>query len=113
MAGAMSGKALVLPTIFEGFGLVIVEAMAAGADLGERRVVGIVVGDRDLDVEFLLELLDEFRAGIVTPVVDVELARRRGGAGKGQHANGRHRRRGHPFHFHSLFLSVVVTVFFY
>ena len=51
-----------------------VETGAALADLGERGVVGIVVGDGDLDLVGLLELLDQVGAGVVAPIVDVEFA---------------------------------------
>ena len=51
-----------------------VETGTALADLGERGVVGIEVGDGDLDLVGLLELLDQVGAGVVAPIVDVELA---------------------------------------
>ena len=62
-----------------------IEAMPAGAHLGQRGVVGIVVGDRHLDLVGLFELLDQVGAGVVAPVVDVELAIGGGGASHGQH----------------------------
>ncbi len=43
--------------------------MTAGFHLRERRVVGVVVGDGNLDVVFLLEFGDQVRVGVVTPVI--------------------------------------------
>ena len=66
--------------------------MATLADLGERRVVGIVVGDGHLDLELVAELLDQVRAGVIAPVVDVQFAigmRHGGGAEKGKRKRGK------------------------
>src|SRR6185295_17998366 len=51
-----------------------VVAAGAGAHLGHHRLVGIVAVERDLHAVGLLELLDQLGAGVVAPVVDVQLA---------------------------------------
>ena len=53
--------------------------MAASLDLGQRRVVGIIAGDGNLDVVLGFELLDQFRVCVVTPVIQVQLT---GGIGR-------------------------------
>jgi hypothetical protein len=60
--------------------------VAAGLELGERGVVRVVVGDRDLDAGLGLELLDELGRGVVAPVVELELLR---GGACGEEARGR------------------------
>ena len=62
-----------------------VEAMAAGAHLGERGVVGIEVGDGHLHLVGVLELLDHLGAGVVAPVEDVEFAVGMGSARRSDH----------------------------
>ena len=69
-----------------------VEAMAAGADLGERGVVRVIVGDGDLDLVRLLELLDEFGVGVVAPVEDLQFAVGKGGCRPSRACSRRRRR---------------------
>jgi hypothetical protein len=59
--------------------------MAARLNFGERGVVGVVIGDRDLNVVGLLEFLDQLRARVLTQIVDVELTVFPGSGGKSHH----------------------------
>src|SRR5690606_10950180 len=60
------------------------EAGATRLDLGERGVVRIVVGDRDLDPGLRLELLDQLGVRVVAPVEELELAFGEGRAGRAE-----------------------------
>ena len=76
------------------------------ADLGECRVIRIVIGNGDLDLVGIFELLDEFRAGIVTPVEDIQFAVRQGTAGGSEHARAEDGAHQFPLHkFSSLLLT--------
>ena len=61
-----------------------VEAMATSAHFFQCRVVGVIVGDGDFDVVFFFELLDDFGARVIAPVIDVQHAIGMGGAGESE-----------------------------
>eukprot|EP00043_Microstomoeca_roanoka_P026249 m.11112 g.11112 ORF g.11112 m.11112 type:complete len:330 (-) comp6381_c0_seq1:16-1005(-) len=66
-----------------------IEAMTALTDAGKRRFIRVEIGDRDLDPRIGGELLYQFGAGVIAPVIDVEHPVGMGEARRGQQGQRR------------------------